>query len=131
MMGQMMPAINAAIAKNPSLKSASPQDLYAQVVAPWLKSKGATINAGQRDVKGNPEGQNLIDAITGFIGDWQSGSINNTTKLGNGGETLSNMQMFGGGSYPAAAPTAAMPGMPSPAAQIRASYGFNRPGMFR
>jgi hypothetical protein len=103
MMGQMLPAINQAIAQNPSLKNASPQQLYSQVVAPWLQSKGATINPNTRDVKGNPEGQNLIDAITTFIGDWQSGKATSSTRLGINGETLNMPKFASTPSTPAAA----------------------------
>jgi hypothetical protein len=88
MMGQMLPAINTAIKKDPSLSKLSPQGLYDQVVAPWLKSKGASISPTTRDVHGNPEGQNLIDAITGFVGAWQTGAVHGTPVLGAGGETM-------------------------------------------
>lgn len=95
MVGQMLPAINKALAKDPSLRNLSPQDLYTKVAAPWLKSKGATINPNTRDVKGNPEGQNLIDAVTGFIGAWQGGMVNSKTSLGVGGQTI-NIPTYGG-----------------------------------
>ncbi len=94
MLGEMMPTINAAIAKNPALKNASAADLYSQVVAPWLKSKGATINPNQRDVKGNPEGQNLIDALTQTINLWQNGQFTSSSQVGNGGETV-NIPAYG------------------------------------
>jgi hypothetical protein len=64
------------------------------VVAPWLKSKGATIDPATKDVKGNPEGQNLIDAITGFVGAWQAGAVNSSSLLGNGGEKMT-MPIYG------------------------------------
>jgi hypothetical protein len=99
MMSQMLPAINQAISQNPSLKNATPQQIYSQVVAPWLKSKGATIDPNTKDVRGNPEGQNLIDAITAFIGDWQSGKATSSSRLGINGETL-NMPKFGAGPPP-------------------------------
>jgi hypothetical protein len=95
MFQQMMPAVNAAIAKNPSLKGLSPSQLYSKVVAPWLKSKGATISASSKDVKGNPEGQNLIDAVTGVLGAWQNHSINSKTPMGIAGQSL-NIPVYGG-----------------------------------
>jgi hypothetical protein len=95
MFQQMMPAINSAVAKNPSLKNLNATQMYSQIVMPWLKSKGATINAAQRDVKGNPEGQNLIDAITSVIGDWQTGKINSKTALGVAGQSM-NIPIYGG-----------------------------------
>lgn len=88
MFQQMMPAINQAVTKNPKLASLSPSQMYSQVVVPWLKSKGATISASARDVKGNPEGQNLIDSITNVIGDWQTGKINSKTALGVAGQSM-------------------------------------------
>jgi hypothetical protein len=89
MMGQMLPAVNAALLKNPQMRYLPPASLYSQVVVPWLKSKGATINPNTHDVKGNPEGQNLIDAITGFLGAWQGGMVNSQTPIGSGGQTMS------------------------------------------
>jgi hypothetical protein len=95
MFQQMMPAINSAVAKNPALKGASASTLYSKVVVPWLKSKGATINPAQRDVKGNPEGQNLIDAVTGVIGAWQSHAVTSKTSLGIAGQSM-NIPLYGG-----------------------------------
>jgi hypothetical protein len=95
MFQQMMPAINQAIAKNPSLKNLSASDMYSKVVAPWLKSKGATISASTKDVKGNPEGQNLIDAMTGIIGGWMNGSVNSRSSLGIAGQSM-NIPIYGG-----------------------------------
>jgi hypothetical protein len=95
MMGQMLPAINSAIAKNPALGRLGPQDLYNQVVAPWLKSKGATIDPKAVDVRNNPEGQNLIDAITGFISAWQIGAVNSSTPIGVAGQKMTNMPVYG------------------------------------
>ena len=96
LVGQMMPAINSAIQKNPSYAKMSPQQLYTQVVTPWLKSKGATISGNSTDVKGNTEGQNLIDSITNVIGQWQSGAFTSKTPVGVGGQTI-NIPVYAGG----------------------------------
>jgi hypothetical protein len=95
MFQQMMPAVNAAVAKNPALKSLNATQMYNQVVAPWLKSKGATISASTKDVKGNPEGQNLIDAVTGMLGGWMNGSVNSKSSLGIAGQAM-NIPIYGG-----------------------------------
>jgi hypothetical protein len=95
MFQQMMPAINAAVSKNPSYKNLSPADMYSKVVAPWLKSKGASIDPNSKDVKGNDEGKNVIDSITNVIGDWMTGSVNSKTALGVAGQSM-NIPIYGG-----------------------------------
>jgi hypothetical protein len=121
----MTTQINSAIAKNPSLKGLSASQMYSQVVAPWLKTKGATINAGTKDVKGNPEGQNLIDAVTNIIGQWQSGQLTSSTKVGVGGQTIAGIQAYGG-AQPPQVPTPTTPTTPTLPAWITAGYGGAR-----
>ena len=107
MLGQMMPAINQAIASGKVAANATPQQIYSQVVAPWLQSKGASVNPNQKDVHGNPEGQNLIDAITNTIGQWQSGQLTSQSNVGVGGQTL-NIPAFAAGGTGQMAPQSQM-----------------------
>jgi hypothetical protein len=72
-----------------------PQQIYQQVVAPWLASKGASINPNQYDVQGNPEGQNLIDAVTQVIGLYQMGALTAQTPVGAQGQTISGLVAYG------------------------------------
>lgn len=95
MFGQMMPAINNAISKNPAYAKMNAQQLYTNVVAPWLKGKGASINTSSKDVKGNTEGSNLQDSIIATIGQWQSGAFNSKTPVGVKGQTI-NIPTYGG-----------------------------------
>lgn len=52
--------------------STPPSQIYSQVVAPWLASKGATIDPNGLDANGNPMGQNMIAAVTTLIGNYQA-----------------------------------------------------------
>lgn len=95
LVGGMMPQINMALASGQISRSATPAQIYSQVVAPWLQSKGASINPNTVDVHGNNEGQNIIDSLQNLIGAWQQGSFTNKSKVGVAGQTV-NIPAFGG-----------------------------------
>jgi hypothetical protein len=91
----MTKQVNTAMASNPAIKSMTPQQIFQNVVYPWMSAKGATINPNQRGVTGNPEGQDLIDAITNVIGEWQGGSLTSQTPVGVAGQTIPGLVPWG------------------------------------
>ena len=85
----MTSQINQAISSGKATKNMSPQQLYSQVVEPWLNSKGATIT---------PEtgGLQLQAVLQSLIGSWQNGSLTSSTPLDSGGQTNSKLPTYGG-----------------------------------
>jgi hypothetical protein len=95
MMDQMTKQINSAISSGQISKTATPQQIYDQVVAPWLTSKGAAINPNSVDSSGNNEGNQLIQSIVGLIGSWQNGSLTSSTKVGVSGQPIAGLAAYG------------------------------------
>jgi hypothetical protein len=96
----MTSQINSAIKSNPAIAQMSASQIYNQVVAPWLQSKGAAINPNQKGYGGSDEGKNLIDAVTNIIGQWQSGALTSSTQVGVAGQTISGLQAYAGTMSP-------------------------------
>jgi len=96
MMSQMTTQINAQIKAGKIAKNANPQQIYNQVVVPWLKSKGATIDPNSKTSKGAKEGQALIGDIQSLIGAWQKGALTSKTKVGIKGQTIAGLAAYGG-----------------------------------
>jgi hypothetical protein len=91
--------INQALAKGLILKTATPAQIYSQVVAPWMKS----WNKG--DLSKDPHGAAIQNMVTQLIGQWQKGQLTARTPVGIDGETIAGLQAFGAQGYsdPAAA----------------------------
>lgn len=96
MMSQMSSTINSAISSGKISKSATPTQLYNQVVVPWLQSKGAYTPASAIISSNGTKNNGTIDSlITQLIGQWQSGSLNPSSKVGVSGQTISGLQAYG------------------------------------
>jgi hypothetical protein len=72
MMNQMTTMLNGAIKSGQIKPGESMSQQWSQTIAPWLKSKGATIDPNQKDSKGNAEGQNLIYDIQDLAGEYET-----------------------------------------------------------
>lgn len=116
LMDQMTAQINSQIAAGKIARNATPQQIYQQVVSPWLASKNASI-ANQYTSKGQAEAPALQADLTSLIGDWQNGSLNANSRVGSGGQTISGLQAFGANptqvasAMPMAAPAMRTPGL--------------------
>ena len=95
LMQQMTQHINSQIAAGRIPRTATPQQIYSQVVAPWLASKNAGI-ANQYTSNGQAEAPALQADLTSLIGYWQSGLLSAGSKVGSGGQTIAGLQAFGG-----------------------------------
>jgi hypothetical protein len=97
--------INSAIQKNPSLKDASPQTLYNQVVVPYLSSFKGSYGGGNTNADPNSTytlscgtkfGGAMESAIVSLIGNWQSGNFTGSTPVGISGQTMgSSLPAYG------------------------------------
>jgi hypothetical protein len=75
--------------------NSAPEYLYNNVVSPWLTSQNASINPNSVDVNGANEGANLTSSLEGLIGSWQTGALNNTTKIGVSGQADTTLPTYG------------------------------------
>lgn len=91
---QMFTQINSAISSGSISKTATPDQIYNSVVAPWLKSKGADIDPNSVDLHGVNSGQPLIAALQSLIGNWQSGALTSKTQIGVSGQVDSSLPTF-------------------------------------
>lgn len=82
--------INSALKSGTIQKGATPDQIYQQVVDPWMKS----WNKG--DLSKDPHGPAIQNMITQLIGQWQGGQLTSSTKVGVSGETISNLPTYGG-----------------------------------
>lgn len=96
MMSQMSTTINSAISSGKISKSATPTQLYNQVVVPWLQSKGAyTPSSAIISANGTKNNGTIDTLITQLIGQWQSGQLNGSSKVGVSGQTIQGLQAYG------------------------------------
>lgn len=89
--------VNSAISSGKIPPNASPQQIYQQVINPWMTS----WNKG--DLSKDPHGGAIQSMVTNLIGQWQSGQLNSGTQVGVKGQTL-NLPSYGAASQPAQAP---------------------------
>ena len=90
--------INQAIASGKVQKGASAQDLYSQVVNPYLQSKNIGIDPNASiytTAKGQKFGNAMQDDITNLLGQWQKGQLTNQSKVGVSGQTDPGLQAYG------------------------------------
>lgn len=104
LMDQMTGQVNQAIAANPSLSGDSASQLYSSVVEPWLQSKNAYV-APSAIVSSNgaTAGNSINTMLTSLLGDWMSGAITPSSKLGIAGQTIAGLPTFSGSAASAAA----------------------------
>ena len=105
MLNSTLNEVNAAITAGKIQANATPQQIYSQVVAPWLTSKGATINPNSVNVSGQNEGQLLQGVVTSLIGSWQSGTLKNGTTVGIAGQAATGIPVYGAKTAPTAVST--------------------------
>ncbi len=91
---QMTQTVNAALKGGKLPPNATPEQIYQQVVQPWLNSKSGGATSGN-DIKGNSVSSAEAAAITAMIGQWQSGQLSSTTPVGVKGQTI-NIPQYGG-----------------------------------
>lgn len=70
------------------------EGVYSQVVAPWLTSKGASVQFGGTDVKGNAIGPALQTSLQTLVGSYINGSLTNQTVLDSKGDKDSTLAAF-------------------------------------
>jgi hypothetical protein len=93
---QMTDQINSAIKSGSISASASPSQIYSQVVTPWLQSKNAYISpTAVISSNGTQAGNTVNDLLTGLIAQWQSGALTSSTKVGISGQTIAGLPTYG------------------------------------
>jgi hypothetical protein len=109
----MASQINSAISSGKITKNASPDQIYSQVVQPWISSMSKSGWQNTNTAKGAPEKQAVGNLLTSMIGQWQSGQLTAGSKVGINGQTINGLPLFGGGSAQQVA-----------ASQLRPTAGF-------
>jgi len=95
-MTQMADQVNSAISSGQVSKSASPETIYSEVVMPWLQQKGAYVPADAIISSNGTKNDGTVDSlITQLIGQWQSGELTGSSKVGISGQTISGLPTFG------------------------------------
>lgn len=84
----MMKQVNSAISSGKVAPGATPQQIYAKVVEPWINSMSPGGWQNSYTVQGASEKGAVGNVLTSLIGQWQNGQISNSTQLGIGGQTL-------------------------------------------
>jgi hypothetical protein len=84
----MFGKINQALASGQIAPNATPQQIYSQVVQPWISSMSPNGWQDTSTIQGAPEKQAVGNVLTSMIGQWQGGQITSQTQLGIGGQTL-------------------------------------------
>lgn len=114
LMTAMTSQINSAINSGQIAKTATPQQIYSQVVEPWLQASGAYVPANQIVSSNGSRNNGSIDALlTQLIGQWQSGALTSSTHVGINGQTIGGMQAYGAAPTPGANANRVSPGAPS------------------
>jgi len=88
----MTSQINDAIKSGQIAKNASPQQIYNQVVEPWITKMGG--KSGWQNTytsKGASEKNAVGGLLTNLIGQWQSGALNSRTPVGVNGQTITGL----------------------------------------
>lgn len=95
LVSQMTQQINRQLAAGAITNTSSVNDIYNKVVAPWLASKGASINMNERTSSGQAEGPALVQSLKSLIGAYASGALTSQTAVGAQGQTIPGLQPFG------------------------------------
>jgi hypothetical protein len=96
LMTQMTTQINSAIKSGAISAGASPSQIYSKVVTPWLQSKNAYVSPNAIiSSNGTKAGSTIDDLLTGLIGQWQSGALNSSSKVGVSGQTIAGLPTYG------------------------------------
>lgn len=90
----MTDQINQALKSGTITADASPDQIYSQVVAPWLATKSGGATSGS-DIKGNAVANPEQAALTNLIGQWQGGQLNNSSAVGVKGQTIGGLSTYG------------------------------------
>jgi hypothetical protein len=94
-MTSMTGQINSALASGKLSKTASPQQIYSQVVEPWINGMSSNGWQNTNTAQGVPEKQAVGNLLTSLIGQWQTGQLNSTSKVGINGQSISGLSPFG------------------------------------
>jgi hypothetical protein len=86
--GDMFRTVNQALASGKLAPNATPQQIYSQVVEPWISSMSPRGWQNTSTIQGAPEKQAIGNLLTSMIGQWRQGQITSSTRLGIGGQTL-------------------------------------------
>jgi hypothetical protein len=84
----MFHTVNQALASGKIAPNATPDQIYAQVVQPWINSMSPNGWQDTSTIQGAPERQAVGNLLTNMIGQWQQGQITSSTPLGISGQTL-------------------------------------------
>lgn len=63
--------LDAAMKSGKIQQGATPDQIYQSVIAPWLKSKDASLDVGATDHTGQKFSNTLTGAVQALIGSWQ------------------------------------------------------------
>lgn len=104
-MNDVFTQVNNAIQSGKISASATPAQIYSQVVNPYLTSKGMGIqtNGSQNFTtsSGTNFGGAMQAAVQNLIGQWQSGALSGKSQIGISGQTDPNMPAFAGAAIQA------------------------------
>lgn len=93
----MTTQINSAIAKGTITANTPPSQVYSSVVLPWINSMEPGKNMSQvgNTSKGVPTAGAIQNVLTTMIGQYQSGQLTGSTKLGINGQQISQITPIG------------------------------------
>ena len=98
-MTDMTGKINSALASGQIAPNSTPQQIYSQVVEPWVNSMSANGWQNTSTAKGAPEKAAIGNLLTNLIGQYQSGQISSSSHLGISGQEITGLQAFGSQGY--------------------------------
>lgn len=93
----MTTQINQALAKGTIGPSTPASQVYSSVVLPWINSMqpGKTLAQAGKTVDGIPTVGPIQNILTTMIGQYQSGQLTSSTKLGIDGQQIPQLQKYG------------------------------------
>lgn len=96
LMDQMAQQINAALSNGTLARTATPQQMYQQVVMPWLQKTGAYVPSNAIISSNGAQNNGMIDnLLTQLIGQWQSGALTAGSRVGIAGQTIAGLPAYG------------------------------------
>jgi hypothetical protein len=129
---QMAQQVNSAVAAGKLPASATPQQIYQQVVTPWLQSKNAYVPENAIVSSNGSRNNGSIDALlTQLIAQWQSGALNSHTPVGVSGQTIPGLPTFGNAPLQVSTPSQAPGGARAAPQQPWSGTVASRRGMLR